>query len=245
MSKEPNDRRGIGSVDTAVTILRVFADAPGPLSLSEISSRTGMAASKLHRYLASLVAQGMLEQKERSGRYDLGPFAAEMGLSALARNDFVNRTADVLPDLVEETGLTAMLSVWGSVGPVIVRWERARNHIVTTLGLGTAMPLLRSATGRVFLAYAPPLMVGNLIEEPEQAAASEIATAVRDAGYAWVGGDFIPGLHALCAPVLNWQGEVETAVTLISTDSRLTEPNGPFVPTLLAACRSVSLPPKG
>lgn len=245
MHQESEDRRGIGSVDTAMTVLKVFAQETGPLSLKEVSERTGMSASKLHRYLASLVAQGMLSQKSRSGRYDLGPFATELGLSALARTDFVNRTADVLPDLVAATGHTAMLSVWGATGPVIVRWERARNHIVTALGLGTVMPLTTSATGRVFLAFAPDSLTAPLLRTEGAQKAQNIPSlkeTVRQDGFASVGGDFIPGLYALAAPVLNWQGEAETVITLIATDEKLIDPDGPAIGALLRTCRSVSLP---
>ena len=36
-----------------------------------------------------------------------------------------------------------------------------------------------------------------------------------------VDGRFIPGLRALGAPILNWQGEAEAAITLIGTDDDL------------------------
>lgn len=245
MLQDVEDRRGIGSVDTAMAVLKVFAQESGPLSLKEVSERTGMSTSKLHRYLASLVAQRMLSQKSRSGRYDLGPFATELGLSALARTDFVNRTADVLPDLVAATGYTAMLSVWGAGGPVIVRWERARNHIVTALGLGTVMPLMDSATGRVFLAYAPKNLTDPLLKPQDLQRAESLKKSVRQDGYAWVGGDFIPGLYALAAPVLNWQGEAETVITLIATDQALVDPDGATIGALTRACQSVSLPTPG
>lgn len=239
------DRRGIGSVDIAMSVLRVFATSTGAMSLKEISDRTGLATSKLHRYLASLVAQGMVSQKERSGRYDLGPLAAELGLAALGRSDFVNRTAAALPDLVERVGCTAMLSVWGSNGATIVRWERARNHIVTTLGLGTVMPLLESATGRVCLAYLPETLTHPTLSPQDQARAQDLRQEVRAFGYSAVGGDFIPGLYALAAPVTNWQGETEAVVTLISITPDLIDPDGDILRDLLATCRELSLPREG
>ena len=239
------DRRGIGSVDIAMSVLRVFATSTGAMSLKEISDRTGLATSKLHRYLASLVAQGMVSQKERSGRYDLGPLAAELGLAALGRSDFVNRTAAALPDLVERAGCTAMLSVWGSNGATIVRWERARNHIVTTLGLGTVMPLLESATGRVCLAYLPETLTLPTLSPQDRTRAQELRKEVRAFGYSAVGGDFIPGLYALAAPVTNWQGETEAVVTLISITPDLIDPDGDILRDLLATCRDLSLPREG
>ena len=49
----------------------------------------GMPAAKAHRYLASFMPAGLIEQHPESGRYDLGPFALELGLglAAMARLD--------------------------------------------------------------------------------------------------------------------------------------------------------------
>jgi len=236
-----DEPRGIGSVDTAMAILRVFADAADPLSLTEVSQRTGMASSKLHRYLASLVAQGMITQRERSGRYDLGPFAMELGIGALARNDFVNRTATALPDLVEATGLTAMLSVWGNGGATIIRWERGRGHVVTALGLGSVLPLMTSATGRVFLAFLPTSLTASHVPAGEKRRAAAFKREISEIGWAAVGGDLIPGLYAVAAPVLNWQGEAEAVVTLISTEASTTDAGSNAVEQLTATCSAVSI----
>ncbi len=237
-----DDRRGIGSVDTAMAILRVFASAVGPLSLKEVGVRSGMATSKLHRYLSSLVAQGMLRQRERSGRYDLGPFAAALGVSAIARNDFVNETAAMLPDLVGRLGATALLSVFGASGPTIVRWERGRDHVVTTLGLGTVFPLLTSATGQVFLTYSPDSLTRPLLNAAQRAEADRVKRRVIADGFSCVDGSFIPGLFAVAAPVTNWQGEAEAVVTLISTKPTLTMTDSPAIFALCEACAAISLP---
>lgn len=237
---EDGDRRGIGAVDIAADVLRAFAASAGPLSLSEVSAATGLSASRLHRYLASLVGQGLLRQRERSGKYDLGPFAAALGLAALGRSDFVNAAAAALPALVDRVGSTALLAVWGAGGPTVVRWERGRDHVVTALGLGTVLPLLNSATGRVFLAYTPDALTGPLLPKGMRREAVEIRRGVRDAGYASVDGALIPGLVAAAAPVLNWQGEAEAAITLISTDTGMIAPDAPSLSALLEACRRVS-----
>jgi DNA-binding IclR family transcriptional regulator len=241
MVVDSDERRGIGSVDIAMLVLRVFSAASEPLSLKEVGARTGMATSKLHRYLSSLVAQGMLRQREKSGRYDLGPFAAALGISALARNDFVNETAAILPELVDKVGATAMLSVLGVNGSTIVRWQRGRNHVITTLGLGTVLPLLTSATGQVFLAYSPDALTAPLLPKGHRIKLRDLKQKIQTQGYAIAGGDFIPGLYAIAAPVTNWQGEAEAVVTLISTDADLIDLSGPVLPALIGACESVSL----
>ena len=234
---------GIQSLDGALRLLRVMAGMPGPTGLGELARAAGMPAPRAHRYLASFVHAG-LARKDGLGLYGLGREAIGIGLAALAGHDFVNAAADDLPRLTAETGLTALLSVWGNAGPTVVRWQRAASLVVTSLGLGTTFPLLSSATGRAFLAHLPETVTGtllegelrrartarNLLEELDPrahgglpAAAAALAARVRARGVATVDGRFIPGLVAAAAPILNWQGEAEVVVTLIGTDPAMIE----------------------
>ncbi|MFX9604647.1 hypothetical protein ABTP42_19860, partial [Acinetobacter baumannii] len=66
----------------------------------------------------------------------------------------------------------ALLAVWGNAGPTVVRWQRTASFVFTSLGLGTTLPLLNSATGRVFLAFAPKRMVTPMADQ-------ELARAAR------------------------------------------------------------------
>lgn len=249
-------RGGIQSVDGALVLLRAIATFKGPVSLSVLARAANMPTSKAHRYLASFVHAGLIEQEHRSGRYDLGPLAASLGLAALARSDFVNRAADSLHTLTVKTGMTAMLTVWCEAGATIVRWERAENFIATALGLGTSMPLLNSASGRIFLAYLPrPLTRARVQHELERAIESGLVwhdmelneagvdgviQTIRANGIAAIDGRFIPGLSAISAPVLNWQNEAECAVTLVSTQSGILNPTGAIARELLDFTKMLS-----
>lgn len=242
-------RGGIQSVDGALVLLRAIATFKGPVSLSVLARAANMPTSKAHRYLASFVHAGLIEQEHRSGRYDLGPLASALGLAALARSDFVNRAADSLHTLTARTGMTAMLTVWCEAGATVVRWERAENFIATALGLGTSMPLLNSASGRIFLAYLPRQLTRTRVRheleraiesglvwhdmELNEAGVNSIIQAIRANGIAVIDGRFIPGLCAISAPVLNWQGEAECAVTLVSTQSGILDPKGAIARELL------------
>lgn len=217
--------RGVRSVETSVSILAALARHNGPMSLNEIAKTVGMPAAKAHRYLASFIETGMVHHR-RTGTYDLGPLAAEIGLAAMSRADLVNRVAEDLEDLVEQTSRTAQLSVWGTHGPTIIRWERSARAPITTLGLGSTLPLLSSATGQVFLTFSPARVTTRLLEAeldthpapPDQQQIAELTDVVRATGLAEVDQSFIPGLFALAAPILNWQGEADAVVTLVSTE---------------------------
>ena len=142
------------------TPLEVLEKADGPLALKELSARAEMDPSGAHRYLASFVRCGLVRQ-EADARYDFGPLALHMGLAAIRRLDPVQLTEQALPELVSETGYTALLTVWSNRGPTVVHWQRSRNPFVTNLGLGSVLPITRSATGAVLVAFLPEAVTAD------------------------------------------------------------------------------------
>lgn len=222
--------RSVQSVETSIRILRAVAQGGGPMSLSDVAAKVGMAPAKVHRYMASFVKAGMIDHRG-SGTYDLGSVAAEIGMAAVARVDVVNRAADGLAALVDETGCTAMLSVWGTRGPTVVRWERAATPLVSILGIGSVLPVTRSATGQAFLAYLPDRVVEEAVRRELGSDSTvdpqALGRAVRARGLATADQDYIPGLYALARPVLDLQGNAAAVITLISTDRSLLDEHGP------------------
>ncbi len=224
------DQGGIQSVDIGMTVLKALAEAKGPMSLKEIGAACAMAPSKAHRYLHSLVAGGLVAQQHRSGKYDLGIFALRLGASAIRRIDVVNRVSDHLVDLVDQLQMSAHVAIWTPEGPVAVRWQRTPHSLVSPDVLGSVFPLLRSATGNVFLSYLPDrltqtLATAELRTEGELEGAvdidiAEIVRMVREQGYAMTEGTFVPHYVGIAAPVFNWDEEVCAAVTVVARATR-------------------------
>lgn len=247
---------GIQSLDAALRVLDIMCAQDGVVSLTDLARLCDMPPSKVHRYLASFMNAGYVEQKERSGKYGLGPSSVRLGLSAIGRHDFVNGPSAHLPDLRDKTGLTVLLSVYGTEGATVVRWERAASPVVTSMGLGTILPLLNSSTGRVFLAWGPQEPIrATLTKElhlarknkslardfaPDAAGIEVLRRKTREQGYAAVDGTFIPGLVATAAPILDWQGEAQAAVTLIGTEPKDIEAGSDANRCLIDFCRAHS-----
>ncbi|MEM9010926.1 MAG: IclR family transcriptional regulator [Pseudomonadota bacterium] len=246
--ESPSRGRGVQSVEVSIGLLTALARHPGPMALSQLAAEVGMAPAKVHRYLASFVETGMVQQRS-TGSYDLGPRAAEIGTAAIARIDPVNRAADALPALVEETGLTGLLAVWGTLGPTIVRWEKSAVPLITMLGLGSVLPVTRSATGHAFMAHMQDRLLAPAVAEeaPEStlAAFAELRERVRRDGVATADQDFIPGLFALAAPILDLAGRPAAVATLISTTRDLLASDSPARARLLAFSATQRLSPGG
>src|SRR5947209_5915243 len=73
MVKRGGERsKGVQSVDRAVSVLYVLAEARQALSLNEISLRTELDKATVHRLLTTLVDRHLVEAAGGRGRYGLG-----------------------------------------------------------------------------------------------------------------------------------------------------------------------------
>jgi DNA-binding IclR family transcriptional regulator len=255
--KDGYQGNGIKSLESALAVLVHLSRQGGAVTLTDIARGCDMSPSNVHRYMATFIQAGLVKQEGKSGRYDLGLGALELGLAAIARHDFVNSAADGLSQLTADTGMTALLSVWGNDGATVVRWERGASPTVTSIGLGTTLPLLRSATGRVFLAWGPAAAIATSREaelrragrqpslipdfEPTKAGLNQLVAEVREHGFASVDGRYIPGLVAAAAPILDWQGEAQAAITLVGTDPATITRSSDQIGALLDFCAGRSV----
>lgn len=217
MRRSTPPRRGIQSLEIGLRVLEALA-AAGPQTLRDLARAAKLPSSNCHRYLVSFVRAGYVLQEERSGRYELGPRLLQAGLAALAQLDFMGIATEALERVVEATGHSGLIAVWGEAGPTIVRWMSGRIPVHTSLSVGTILPLLSSSTGRVFVANLPARQTSALLARERTSSGGDtdrLIASVRAAGFAQVSGDHIPGLNAIAAPVLNAHSEAAVVITLV------------------------------
>lgn len=216
------ERAGIQSVEVGFGLLQVLGEAAGPLMLRDLARAADMSAAKAHRYLVSFQRLQLVVQDPASTRYDLGPAALKLGLASLERLDAVRLARQRVALLMEEIGHTLALAVWGNHGPTIVHWEESPQAVTVNLRLGDVMPLLSSATGQCFAAYAPkdaiaPMLKEELARVQRQGRADVPGTmaevralldAVRQRGAARVVDTLLPGIVGFCVPVFDADGHM-------------------------------------
>ena len=236
-------RLGVQSVDMTLKVLMAVANGPGPRPLKDIAAAAGIGPSSTHRHLTSLARAGMVEQHDATGRYDLGPLVLDLGMLALARRDPVRLIGSSLEELRDRLDETVFLAVWGNRGATIVRWEESARAVTVNVRVGSVLPLMRSATGRVFLAWLPPASTADLLVG-EQAALKQVELlrrTTRQRGLGSVEGDLLPGIASLSAPVFNHQGNLVAAITTLGAQGDFdTDPNGRVGKTLKEAADGLS-----
>jgi DNA-binding IclR family transcriptional regulator len=221
--RKPKPQQGIQSIEVGARLLQVLAGASRPQMLRDLAAAARMPPAKAHRYLVSFARMGLVEQQEETGLYDLGSFALELGLSALARLEPVTASGPALAELREETGQTVALAVWANHGATIVRWLGADTPVSASLRVGAVMPLTRSATGMAFLAFQPQETTAPWLKKESAEDARLGLTAVtreevdrliaqtRRRGFARTS-EFIPGISGIAAPVFDHTGAMTLAL---------------------------------
>jgi DNA-binding IclR family transcriptional regulator len=221
--RKPKARQGIQSIEVGSALLQALARVSEPQMLRDLAAAAKMPPAKAHRYLVSLARMGLVEQHSETGLYDLGAFALDLGLSALARMEPVTLAAPTLSELRDEIGQTVAVAVWANQGPTIVRWLGADTPVAASLRVGSVMPLTTSATGRVFLTYLPRPMterwvkaeladhVRNDVSPTTQQQVEQIIKTTARQGFAHAN-DFIPGIAGVAAPVFDHSGGVTLAL---------------------------------
>ncbi|EYS86520.1 IclR family transcriptional regulator [Cupriavidus sp. SK-4] len=226
-------RSGIQSIEVGFRLLQALAVSPRAMMLRDLAAAADMNPAKAHRYLVSFMRLGAVAQDPVSGRYDLGPFALQLGLAGLNRLDPVKKARPILSHLRDELDLTAGIAVWGNHGPTVVHWEESSHPVTVSLRLGDVMPMLNSATGRLYGAYLPRKQTLPLIERELGARGNDgvpdmprslaeydaICAEVRAHGAARTLGGVLPGINAFSMPVFNANGHLAMGLIVLGAQS--------------------------
>ena len=243
MNDKGERRRGVQSVEIGLRVLSGVVAQGRASSLSVIAQSAALSPSQAHRYLASLSAAGMVRQDATSGLYDLDAGALRLGLAALARLDLFEIVDAAVAGYAARSGRTCLVAIWGDGGPTVVRWRAGSPPVVTSLAIGSVLPVLQSATGQVFYAFGDPQSVEPLARAQGGRGAGDVEARraqVRATRLARLDGDLIPGLRVAGAPVFDLQGRLAVVVTAIASAAQDRTEDDLAERGLLDCCRSIT-----
>jgi DNA-binding IclR family transcriptional regulator len=168
---------GVAAVERALSIVAAFGASGEPMTLNEISLKTGFYKSTILRLLASL-ERHLCVLRLADGRYQLGPAFLHWGNIFQRASRLENHVLPVLQQLAQETGESSSFYVrQGDQRLCLFRVDSAhsvRDHV----RVGDLLPLDRGAAGRILReggidGSAPPkpeLVVTRGERDPETAA---------------------------------------------------------------------------
>lgn len=221
-------RQRVQAAETGMAVLKGLARLGGRATLTGLAAHVQESPAKVHRYLASLIEEGLVQQDSGSQQYFLGLQTLLLGVAAMRQADPIRLAEPALVRLRETLEVTCFIAVMGNKGPTIVRFEEPGLPVTVNVRVGSVMPLLWSATGRAFLAQLDEAAVQSRAQA-ELAAATPDQRALLDrtdpigalrqqvlaAGCATVCDTNLKGISAVAAPILDYTGRTSAVLTAL------------------------------
>lgn len=199
----------VQSVDRAIELLELLADAGGEAALSELAASTSLPLPTIHRLMRTLLARGYVRQLP-SRRYTLGPRLIRLGESAGRQLGAGARPH--LTALAAELGETANLAMIDRDMAVYAAQAASSHSMRTFTEVGRRVYTHATGVGKCVLAQLPdttvleivarvgmPAITPQTITDP-QTLLAELATT-RDRGYALDDGEQEVGVRCLAVTV--------------------------------------------
>ncbi|MFF1696334.1 IclR family transcriptional regulator [Streptomyces sp. NPDC058257] len=166
----PRSRRGAESgtgpvLGRALRILGAFSAKYPEMTLSELSRRSGLPVSTVHRMLGELIAWGALERGDE-GCYRVGLRLWEVASLAPRGQGLRERALPFLEDLSQVTRENVQLAVREGTEVVFVERIAGSGAVPVLTRVGGRFALTASGVGLVLLAHAPAEVQGEALAGP-------------------------------------------------------------------------------
>ncbi len=222
---------GTQAVLRAVALLKSFDDDNPEWRLSELTRTLGLSKTTVFRLLSALESEGLIARSANGSGYVLGNEIITMAGYALRNNDLRSSARQALENLASTTGETASLEIISGDEMLIID-EVVGGHLVSGVrSLGTRWPLHGTSTGLAILATWPAAKLESYLKRDLQPITPctitdnrtlrELLRQVSTLGYAVSDEMLELGLVAIGAPIANFDGGVEAAISIYGPKNRL------------------------
>jgi DNA-binding IclR family transcriptional regulator len=193
-------------------IVEAFGTNDVLLSLADLSKRTDLPKSTVHRIANRLVAQQWLERVD--SQYRLGIRLFELGqMFELQRFRLREIALPFMEDLYEATHEIVNLAVFDEGDMVYIEKISGHRRVPIETRLGCRMPAHCTALGKAVLAFADPEVVEKVIAEglpaktprsiTDPAALRKALKEINRQRFAVDRGEYKPNVVCVAAPIFN------------------------------------------
>ncbi|MFM6981045.1 MAG: IclR family transcriptional regulator [Micrococcales bacterium] len=232
MPKLKTMAQGMKDAEVSVTgrllgVLGAFEGSSKPLSIKQISEKTGIPLSSAYRFVGDLEAWGALT-KLKDGRYQVGMRIWELGQHAgVQQREHVIRP--FLQDLFDVAHENVHMAVRQGANALYVDKIYGTKKLPTVSRIGSRLPLHATAVGRVLLAAEPTWFVNAYLDKTLSAPTTKTVLSrealdrelrqVKRQGYSITVEQMRIGASSIAVPVVV-SGECIASVGIVLESSR-------------------------
>lgn len=222
-------RTGTQALSRGIKLMRMVASRPqSGWRLSDLATACGQDKATVHRMLACLVEERLVEQRDADRRYMPGPLMYELGLALPNHAQFQQRVEVLIQNCARRMSGIALFMIRS--GNEYVCSARAGTLPLTGLMVypGTRRPLFTSAGGVAILQTLPAeeareILLDNVEQEIKSHGTGrlDVLQKMREHsdkhGFGVNRGIVVPGVYAFGMPVRDKQDATFAALCLVGT----------------------------
>ncbi|MBA2400117.1 MAG: IclR family transcriptional regulator [Bradyrhizobium sp.] len=230
--KPQTEPQGVGLLIKVFQILALFTDERSAWTQTELAQETGLARSTLSRLVRFLCARSFL--MEQRGRYVLGYAAIDLGRRAQLQFNLVDLCYDLLEEVAQVTGETAILGGYDENRNCVVCLAQIPSRhggLRVFENIGNTYPVYAGATSKAILAFLSDaqqsLVLGGTLTPVNPAVRftakklrEEIAD-IRAKKFVVTHEETYPGVGGIGVPLLTPRGQSLGSIALGAPQHRL------------------------
>jgi IclR family acetate operon transcriptional repressor len=244
---DPRDG-GVQSVDRALLIIETLAEDDEGYRLSDLSVRTGLSTSTVHRLLATLEKRRFVQFDRYESKWHVGAQSFAVGATFARRRNFVAQAMPYLRKLRDLTRETANLAVVDDQSIIVLTRMESREIMRSLTKVGGRVAMVASGVGKAVLATYSDEDVNAIIHRQGMPRLTEKSIvrpgelfkqlqAIQRQGYAVDDEEARIGLRCVAAVVYSNCSEPLAAISVSGMTSRLTDDR---LPALGSTVREVA-----
>jgi IclR family pca regulon transcriptional regulator len=222
----------VQSLERGLAVIRSFNGARSEQTLTDVAKVTGLDRAAARRFLLTLEALGYVEQDGKLFR--LRPETLQLGYSYLASLPWWRSAQRISEQLTERIKVSCAVGVLNQHDIVYVAYASAgRFPLLANRSVGTHLPAISSAIGRVLVAALPADQLKAWLSKAtlekytprtktNRRDIEKVLEEVRSAGYSIVDQELEMGLRSIGVPIKDNGGTAVAGLSVSTVDSRMT-----------------------
>lgn len=201
------------SVKKAFSILEAVAESNSGLGVSELGKKLKIGKSTVHGITLALEELGVLYRDRTHKKFTIGYTLMDLGRKTYKK---IERMTDVaqgpMESLMKTVGETVFLGIMHGNRAIILKAVESDHELKITAPIGSRIPLLAGALGRVFLAQLEEEKVKEIVQKKGLRAYTANSVTqpkrflkeveeTRERGFAIDQEEYILGVTAVASPI--------------------------------------------
>lgn len=239
------------SLARGLAVLRAFSDSRRPMTIAQISQKTGIPRAAVRRCLHTLKQLGYADAEVNN--FSLRPKVLTLGYSYLSSTPLAVSSQPYLDNISRALNESCSLAVLDDNEVLYIARSAASRVMSVALNAGSRLPAYCTSLGRVMLAHMPADELDAYLAKTKLRAMTErtvvaqkrlreILAEVRQQGYAINDEELETGLRSIAVPVRGASGKVLAALNVGAQASRVSvaQLENEFLPKLQRGAQELS-----